>query len=293
MSMRKFIPAGMRRYVRNLMAAPTYEAHPVVAPPQPAGPVAPIRVEDGRIYASFADAMRQCQAGYEDDELARVILAKTKIALTRELPDLFWDQGGGTFLAIPYAAAVMRQRPLRVLDFGGSYGFHGVLAQRRFPEFPLKWAVVESDAIARLGDAVATDGLRIFAEIDEALAWLGGIDVMHCSGTLQCVPSPKETLDRLVALNAPVMLWQRMALSLDQEVTLVQISSLGANGIGPLPPDFQDREVRYPVTFVPVRDFLDACFRSYRLVVKVQGQDPVTLNGHSVVFSDVYLFSQA
>jgi hypothetical protein len=84
--------------------------------------------------------------------------------------------------------------------------------------------------MAARASSLETDELRFFSTIDTASNWLGGVDLMHSSGTLQYIPGPFEMLDRLLALSAPVILWSRMALTEGAAETSIATSTLSANG---------------------------------------------------------------
>lgn len=207
----------------------------------------------------------------------------------RPWPDLEWSQGAGLYIAIPYMAARMPDRPLRVLDVGGSFGAHGMISAKVFPEFPLTWAVVESPAFAKVAGPVETNSLRVFSNTEDAVDWLGGgVDLVHSSGTLQYLEDPDEAARDLASVGAPFMLWQRTAFAHKDRVVVVQTSRLSDNGMGPLPPEFKDRTVAYPATYVTEHELLAAC-EGYRVVLRVPSSEP--LHGGLGTFGTVLLLS--
>jgi putative methyltransferase (TIGR04325 family) len=201
--------------------------------------------------------------GYEADRLVDVVFVKTAALIGRDISDL--PGAERTMLGVLFAATETRSRPLRVLDFGGACGFHYFAAQRL--NVPKPWAVVESPAMAARASSLETDELRFFSTIDTASNWLGGVDLMHSSGTLQYIPGPFEMLDRLLALSAPVILWSRMALTEGAAETSIATSTLSANGPGPMPAGIKDAVVNYSITRLPRTEFLGA-HRNYRLVAE-------------------------
>jgi putative methyltransferase (TIGR04325 family) len=149
--------------------------------------------------------------GYESPELVDVIFQKT-MAYS---PSGSWPEMEGIST---------------VLDFGGGCGLHYKLAVHQSPG--IRWAGVETPAMAARAAELATEQLQFFAEIEAAEEWLGSIDVMHSNGALQYVPEPISTLSKLCRLRATTMLWHRMFLSQDNIRTETQQSRLIDNGPG-------------------------------------------------------------
>src|SRR5215213_9539320 len=169
-------------------------------------------------YADYQSALSQCGDGYDDQLLAEVTLQKTLSILSSDLKTALHPPNSEATLT---ALSLVPGRELRVLDFGGSFGPHYFLAKQWLPK-RYRWAVVETDTIASLGPKVANDELRFFASIDAARDWLGGIDVVHASGSPQYTPDPKATLTRLVELRAPVLALTRTAVALGPQCVTIQ-----------------------------------------------------------------------
>jgi hypothetical protein len=180
--------------------------------------------------------------GYDDPELLEVTYKKT----------LAYDPQG----TWPEMICVSS-----VLDFGGGCGQHYKLARLQSPE--IRWAVVETPAMVKKAEQLATDRLRFFENIAEGAAWLGAIDVMHSNSALQYASDPLEKLEQLCAVRAKTMLWKRLSLSKSSIEREVQSSLLGDNGPGFLP-GLKEKTVRYTRTKIPERVFLDA-HADYRL----------------------------
>jgi putative methyltransferase (TIGR04325 family) len=240
---------------------------PVSKKPRVAGE--PLRKQ----YENFDAALADSGAGYDDVDLANAVLQKTMLARQRpDWPHLSWLQGAALFFVLPYAALKLGTRPLRILDFGGAFGVHAMIAMSRFPNIAMKWAVVESEAFSAIAAPVEGEALRVFSSIEAAHEWLGGIDIVHSASALQYMPNPDCVLARLVGLNAPLMLWQRMMFSNGLRTIVVSTTRLWQNGMGPLPPGFEDREVKYPEVFVTEAEFL-AGHRDYRVTVQIPGTE--------------------
>lgn len=151
-----------------------------------------------------------------------------------------------------------------VLDFGGGCGHHYKQAVRHSPN--VRWAVVETPAMASRASEIATDRLRFFDNVSDARDWLdGNIDVMHSNGALQCTPDPLRTLRELCAVQARLMLWQRMCLSRRVFEYEIQNSQLHHNGPGKPPADVQNKIVSILRTRLPEPLFV-ATHGNYRIV---------------------------
>jgi putative methyltransferase (TIGR04325 family) len=179
---------------------------------------------------------REVIEGYEHDQLVETVLQKTKAYR----PEGTWPLMAG-------ASAV--------LDFGGGCGLHYKLARLQSPD--IRWAVVETPAMARRASELATDRLRFFSDISEAAGWLGRIDIMHSNGAIQYTPDPLAVLDALCGLKARQMYWQRVPFSGGGIAREIQSSYLGDNGPGTLPVG-EELIVKYALTKIQEERFLDA-----------------------------------
>jgi putative methyltransferase (TIGR04325 family) len=222
------------------------------------------------IFRSFEEAAATCNLGYADPELAKSILERS-LAIGGDLPDLDYENGVLVYFAIAFIAARSACRPIRILDIGGGFGLHARICQAKFPQWLQRWAIVESPAFVRLGEAVATETLRMFSDMDDAASWLGGVDLLYSSGTIQYFRDPISVVKSAVATEAPVQFWQRLAIATKQRAVVVQTSRLSDNTLGPLPRDFINREIRYPRTYLTETEFLDGFVPLYKTVVRVPG----------------------
>src|SRR5213593_2108868 len=153
-------------------------------------------------YATYGDALRQCtERGYENDDIVRVVLEKT-----RRLRDELQQRSlRGVTLSTPSEISLgtlvltIRAPGLRVLDFGGACGAHYFLARAMLPvSRRLRWVVVETPAMAKAATVLANDELSFSSSVTDAAAHLKPVDLLHTSGTLQCVDTPEVWLRTLV-----------------------------------------------------------------------------------------------
>jgi len=240
-------------------------------------------------YPSYADALRLCGDGYESDDLARTVLAKTVAALEQDISVMVAQHSTmATLLAVLEASAVCPD-PVRVLDFGGAFGVaYFLIRQKGIPT--ARWAVVESSSFTRHRRSLESDSLRFFDRVSDAVAWLGEVDLLYSSSALQYTPNPERSLGELIAMTPRVLGLLRCALSRGDRIITIQSSRLSENGPGPLPDGFIDREVRYPITFMRDADLLKAT-RHYRLLIHsdlaVQRQ---TIAGQPLVSGEAFIW---
>lgn len=211
--------------------------------------------------------------GYGDAALVDVIVRKTcRLRDLARIDDvLSGEQLLPTIAGVAAAGAV---QPLRVLDFGGAAGAHFLAAKAAFPARRMRWAVVETPSMAEAAAAkLGNDELHFFTDIATAAAWLERVDLVHCDSALQYAPEPETTLDTLIGLAAPAMLWARLMLA-DRRERFVQTSRLKDNGPGPLPDGIADRAVSYSAIRLPCAAFLAAHERAgYNLAWKARDTD--------------------
>lgn len=172
--------------------------------------------------------------GYDEPELVDLIFRKTVAFQPKEL----WAEVVG-------AASV--------LDFGGGCGLH----YKEANSTSVRWAVVETPAMAARAEELATDKLRFFTSISDAAAWLGPIDVMHSNSALQYSPAPAWELQQLCALRAKLMLWSRLSLSFGSTEREIQTSRLGDNGPGRIQMT-EEKTINIERTKIPESEFLAA-----------------------------------
>ena len=240
-------------------------------------------------YPDYASALKMCGAGYEDRQLAEVTLAKTQAILSSDLKLALYPPNAEATLT---GVSLLPGKELRVLDFGGSFGPHYFLAKQCLPK-RYRWAVVETEAIVSLGDQIANDELQFFPTVDAACAWLGGIDLVHASGSLQYTPDPKSAFAALVTLRAPYLAVTRTAVSLGRECVTIQMSLLSGNGpVGGLPRGVEDRIVRCPRIFMAKADFTGTIDPHYRVIYQSwdDREGPLTADGVELCLGDNFVF---
>jgi len=230
--------------------------------------VFPAHHDDGRpTYATYEAALADCAAdGYEDRDLVEVVRRKTQAYRDALGSALLTPANASSLCAL---LASIQSQEIHVLDFGGACGAHYFLARAVLPlSYTLRWTVVETPAMAKAGVGLATEELTFSSDLRHAAESLGRIDLLHTSGTLQCVSDPRRSLGQLLDLRATRILFNRLALSQGpQDVVVVQQSKLSENGPGPMPGGLPDRTVRYPCTLLQESAFYDALRQNHEVIL--------------------------
>jgi putative methyltransferase (TIGR04325 family) len=231
------------------------------------------------IFSDFASALAACGPGYGNAVIADVIAYKTALAVDPR--NFAPEQAVNSILSVGIAAAEIVERPLTVLDFGGGCGFHYFRVTAAM-QSQLRWAIVETPTMAQRAMKLAEGRFEVFTEIAAVTAALGRIHLVHASSAIQYAPDPLGTLRALATLQARYFMLARFPVWSRSQLVGVQTSPLAANGIGPMPPEIADRQVRYPVTFANFDDVMRT-MDSYEIAVVLQSPSSnYTVHGQHV-----------
>jgi len=203
------------------------------------------------IYNTYAEALKDCQDGYESTDLVEVVVEKSKRFNSSIKKNPILDLG--TLRTIIGIGLVKNKSKLSVIDFGGAGGFHYTLAKIALGnETVLNWSVVETTAMMKKAKQIENNELKFYNTIHLAQKKVANIDLVFTSGALQYCPSPTESLKKLIDINAKYIFITRTPLNNNNnsEIISTQISNLSENGVGPLPIGYKNKKLKYPVTFM-------------------------------------------
>lgn len=208
-------------------------------------------------------------AGYGDAALVARLVEAARTARARPGS---WEQDGVVRDAVPpdfpllyallRAAAAPAGRRLTVLDFGGGLGTSYRQCRPYLPTgLPLHWRVVEQPTLAAAGSEFASEELRFFDDLEQALAH-GQPDVALLSSVLQYLPEPYRLLERIAAAGVRNVVIDRHPFSLQEELIVVQVvpRSLYA--------------ASYPSWLFNRTRFLSSVTRTFDVVAQWDGKDP-------------------
>jgi len=232
-----------------------------------------------QIFINYQDSMKMCTTdAYEEKELIEVIFKKTKRFKENLKSEIILTSETAAYSLLSAINPIIecKATKINVLDFGGACGAHYFhLRSLIDKDLKLKWVVVETPTMVKYAKELETetDELSFFDNFADAINKLGKVDLLHTSGTLQCVDNPQKYLTEILNCNAKWLLFNRLGLNkLDRDIITVHSSKLSWNGIGELPEGYTDRWVKYPFNFPSETKFLKTLEAKYSLVAKFNDQ---------------------
>jgi putative methyltransferase (TIGR04325 family) len=230
-----------------------------------------------QIFVNYQDALKMCTTdAYEEKELIEVIFKKTKIFSENLKSEIILISETAAYSLLSAINPIIESKAnqINVLDFGGACGAHYFhLRSLIDKDLKLNWVVVETPTMVKYAKELETDELSFFDNFADAINKLGKVDLLHTSGTLQCVDNPQKYLTEIINCNAKWLLFNRLGLNkLDRDIITIHSSKLSWNGIGELPEGYTDRWVKYPFNFPSETKFLKALEAKYSLVAKFNDQ---------------------
>ncbi len=226
-----------------------------------------------RKFNTYQEALKYCSTdSYQNSELVEVVFQKTK-RFIQQLESGYipiWDTSAYSILSILNPLIENQYKQINVIDFGGACGAH-YFHTRKFinPEIKLKWFVVETSAMVNAGKKLENEELKFSNNLDDAINKIGYIDLLHTSGTLQCVDEPYKFLDKILNSGAKWLLFNRLGLNQsDDDIIVIHHSKLSWNGIGELPKGFVDKTISYPFTFISENKFINKLNQKYDVFAK-------------------------
>lgn len=206
-------------------------------------------------YEEYADALKEVvsKEGYNNSDLSAYIAKKTNAWLTETVSGP-WRLGSDVLQTLFSALLVSTSRgSLRVMDFGGGCAVPAaILRDLTGPKFRFSWSVVELPTLVNAVDEAGFTHAKWHADIKTAVNDLGGIDLIHTSGTLQYLENP---VGHLLSLNTEYVFFGRLAFHCgDRNVIGIQRSPIKDHGVQ-MPGDATEGYVEYPFTYMPLDDF--------------------------------------
>ena len=229
-------------------------------------------------YPDFEAALRACAGqGYESARIGEIVAAKTARLLRETTNDNLSISPAEARIFLAIACAGAGAATVSVLDFGGACGAHLVRARAFFRDrLRLQWTIVETPEMIGAARAHGLgDDVRYFDSLDAAAASTGQPDLLLCSGALQYVPAPLDTLEALLAVRPKNFCLTRLPLAQAHGGFFrLQRTRLSSNGPGPLPAGVADAWLRYPMAVID-QERLDARLRASALTWRTISEEGV------------------
>ncbi len=240
-------------------------------------------------YETYEEAISDCQIdAYENADLVKVIVDKNIVYRQKLETDAVFNLGTlRTLIALGLSKS---NDSLNVIDFGGGAGYHHTVASQALGRgSKLKWNVVETTVMAKEAQRMANHSLKFFDNTNEAAKDLGYIDLVFTSSALQYCSCPVTFLKQLLDLNAKYIYITRTPFSdSNRSIISIQQSKLSANGPGPLPRQYKDREIKFPVTYASRQVIENILSEKYEIRFKTHEDEGVFKMPTATISMDGY-----
>jgi len=228
------------------------------------------------VYKSYDDALAAA-GSYEEKDLIKVIVAKTKKYLAQEningLINFDSISDARTTRTLFAIAAGINKKTITILDFGGSAGIHYFTARQIISnDISVKWCVVETESMVKeaKNEGLENEELLFFSSIDEATNKISNFDIIYSNYALCYTPNPLMYLEQLLRTNFEKFFLTNTAMnSENKEVVGLQTSTFSTNGVGRDIPDhleISDREIIYPFT-IPSKQQVESIIKQYGNII--------------------------
>jgi putative methyltransferase (TIGR04325 family) len=246
------------------------------------------------IYKNYEEANAICQdKGYSNRNLVKIIIEKNiifknSLNQSKVLFDL------GTLRTMIALGLSKKNENLNVIDFGGGGGYHYAIASKALGENStnLKWHIVETTEMVKEAQRISTDSLKFYDDISGAAKDFQIIDLVFTSSALQYCPNPLLSLEKLTELNSKYLFITRTPfVESSRSLVCIQNSNLSANGPGPLPKGFNDRRIKYPITYASRKSIENILTKKYEIQFMTEegegifglGKEKISMNGYFCV----------
>ena len=223
-------------------------------------------------FDSFEDALNACQLansvdGYSSSEIVKVVIEKNIIFKENLSTAPIFDLGAArTLIGL---GLVNTGGSLNIIDFGGGGGNHYSISKTSLgSQFNCNWAIVETAAMVKEAEEkkIPAEKLKFYNHLSAAKDWLGEVDLIFASSSLQYCPNPFNSLKEIIDINAKYIYITRTPfLIFENKIITIQVSKLSDNGPGPLPSGFQDKHILYPITFISLIDVENLLLEKYEI----------------------------
>jgi putative methyltransferase (TIGR04325 family) len=248
-----------------------------------------------RVYKSFEDALNNSKSpeGYSNQLLARVVADKTK-RFRDQLRDSRQLDLGALRTSVFLSLIRLRQNEIiKVLDFGGACGYHYYICNALLPEQRFDWKVIETASMVEAAKKDhESEELSFFTMPDQATEYGWTPDALIASSSIQYLENPITTWESLLALKSSIIFITRTPLSkLSTSTIMLQTSQLAANGPGPLPEEFEDLILEYPITYIPKSMIISSALKNgYKLSLSILEENATLFSGEKPVNTQESLF---
>lgn len=221
--------------------------------------------------------------GYYNDFLSSFIFRKTclycvkKSAQSRNLD--------GRNIELASILSSLRDRDLKVLDFGGGSGYHYFQMEDFFrSRKDFVWLVVETAAMVKASVRIAGRKLQFTGDLDQAMKIMDKPNLVLASSSLQYSKNPKDVLKRLALFDSDYILFTKTPLlRFGDSISSIHVSRLSLNGPGIGSLEFKDQLVCNEITFLAFNELHNVIVEAnYELEKKLIDSDKFFWKGRVV-----------
>ncbi len=228
-----------------------------------------------KVYVDYETAFQNSDPkAYQADEVIDVVYQKT-LKFKEDLeksPNYILSSVANSFCSLIPGIIEKEKKEISVIDFGGACGALYFQVRNFFPKaLKIRWAVVETPAMVNKAKKIENQEITFHYSMEEAIQYLGNVDIFHTSGTIQALDKPRDYLQKMVDLKAQYAFFNRVGVHKgNHDIYTVHRSKLSWNGPGELPLGFQDKWVKYPFSFMEEKFFLNTIQKNYDIIAKFQ-----------------------
>ena len=228
-----------------------------------------------KIYSSYEEASKTCgNTPYQEEELIKVILSKTKNFINKIENDSVpvWPTSAYSKISVINPIIESNKERINVVDFGGACGAHYFHLRKLISKkIKFNWVVVETPKMVQHANELSNEELSFSDSLEETIKKIPEIDLLHTSGTLQCVDNPHKYLEIILTSGSKWILFNRLGLNKgNSDIVTVLNTKLSWNGIGELPEGISDKWISYPFTYMSEITFLNRVKENYDIVAKFE-----------------------
>ena len=224
-----------------------------------------------RFFDSLDEAIANCPPeGYEADDLVNSVAKKNEIFRDRLLQSANLEFTEVKSL-VPWIR-IDTESSTRVIDFGGGGGYHYFITKAALSASKaLTWTVIETPSMVEAAGRLQNAELSFFSNAQDWTSTIEGpVDLVFTSSALQYCHDPIGSLKELIGLRAKYLYIIRTPFSEGPgPLFAVQSSRLQDNGPGPLPDEFSDRKIEYPLVFESRFDIERLIEKEYRILLRI------------------------
>ena len=146
-------------------------------------------------------------------------------------------------------------KPLNVIDFGGSLGSTYLQNKKFLKSFPLKWNIVEQESFVELGNTkYKSETLQFFNSVEECIK-VEKVNTLLISSTLQYISDPVSCLQNLLEYDFSFIILDRLSIISSPEKRLT---------VQTVP--FEIYKAKYPCWFFNEEEILSLFSPKYELI---------------------------